>query len=148
MACSHTSTMARVVVGVDGSPESRRALRTAARIAADTGARVHAIATWPGSDSTEQIRPSGRPEAVLADTVEAAFEHNVPPDTQMSVLAGEPVATLVDASHGALVLVVGSHFGWCGDRNPNELDVPAIEGATCPIVIIADAAAENTRTAR
>jgi nucleotide-binding universal stress UspA family protein len=148
MACSHTSTTARIVVGVDGSPESRRALRTAARIAADTGARVHAIATWSGSDSTGRLRPGERPDAVLADTVEAAFEHNAPPDTQLSVLAGQPVSTLIDASRGALTLVVGSHFGWCGDRNPNELDVPAFEGATCPVVVVADAGMEEAATAR
>jgi nucleotide-binding universal stress UspA family protein len=105
----------RVVVGVDGSPSSLEALAEAAEHASRTDAVLDAITTWqwpasfgwalqlpegfdPASDATsmldEALAPvrAARPELVIRATV----------------AEGNPTATLVKASAGADLLVVGS----------------------------------------
>lgn len=109
MASSHTSTMARVVVGVDGSPHSESALLAAADLAAAAGVRVHVVEAWQRRADDQAPEARAEVQDQLETTVEQILGAGWPPDTQLTVIEGDTVAVLVDASRGALNLVIGAH---------------------------------------
>jgi nucleotide-binding universal stress UspA family protein len=100
-----------IVVGVDGSPRSKDALRQAQRLAKVTGCSLKAVMAW-------QYPMLGLPpipwdpeedaEDVLSQTVIDAFGGEVPPDLERAVVQGQPAQVLAEASRGAEMLVVGS----------------------------------------
>ncbi|AXL87006.1 universal stress protein UspA [Streptomyces sp. CB09001] len=107
-----------VVVGVDGSPSSSRAVRTAAREAELRGAGlrlVHAFG-WP----MPHVPPGGPPwnpdtrdvrelaDGTLADAERLAREVAPRVETTRHVTVGEPLMVLEIASRTASVVVVGS----------------------------------------
>ena len=65
---SETNGQELVVVGVDGSAESVRALRWAARYAAATGARVQALLAWHYPDVAGQAPVGVAPDPVHKQT--------------------------------------------------------------------------------
>jgi nucleotide-binding universal stress UspA family protein len=104
----------KVVVGIDGSPSSKEAMEFAAQEATRRGASLQVVMAWDWplgysrtpmlhkSDPVESAREqfeaivAGLQEAHPGLTIAAVFEH------------GKPASTLVDASKGADLLVVGS----------------------------------------
>jgi nucleotide-binding universal stress UspA family protein len=113
-----------IVVGVDGSENSREALRWAVEYASLVGATVVAIAAWeypavgdvsgmiamPGPD----ILGNGA-EAILEDTIAQA---QLPAGVaiERKVIQGQPAGTLVEHGDESLLLVVGrrGHGGFLG----------------------------------
>ncbi|HYW22744.1 MAG TPA: universal stress protein [Terriglobales bacterium] len=73
-----SSTMARILVGVDGSEGSAAAIRWASRLALTAGAEV--VAVHVIDRSADDVRPLGLPRAILneADWREAV-EHELAP---------------------------------------------------------------------
>ena len=65
---SETNGQELVVVGVDGSAESVRALGWAARYATATGARVQAVLAWHDPAATGQAPAGGAPDGVHEET--------------------------------------------------------------------------------
>lgn len=134
----------RIVVGVDGSPSSRTALRWAARIAEATGARIEATTTWDYPPTYgAPVDPSWRPDidarTVLDDTLAAVFGDHRPPGLEAVVVHGQARIVLLNASEGAEMLVVGSrgHGGFAG-LLLGSVSSACAEHAHCPVLVVHD----------
>jgi nucleotide-binding universal stress UspA family protein len=134
-----------IVVGVDGSEESRRALRWAIDEAQLRGARVVALRAWvypalaagglipATTDLVGQLATNERQE--LAATV-AEFEAGGVEIEQL-VVEDAAARALVEAAAGADLLVVGSrgHGGFTG-LLLGSVSQQCAHHAPCPVVII------------
>jgi len=139
-----------VVVGVDGSPESRAAIEFAMREATRRQASLRVIAAaqlpeyWMIAYGTADL-PS--PEEVLADTRrlarhsldEVVNDHPELAAVEFTVeaIAGSPGPVLVDASQGADLLVLG-HRGRGAVRSAllGSVGLHCALHATCPTTIV------------
>jgi hypothetical protein len=106
----------RIVVGVDGSPNSKTALGWAMTQARLTGAGIEAVAAWqeplmtgysygwsPTMYDGDSIATTT--EKVLAETVaDLAGEHNHPVEIETRVVQGHPAQVLIEAADGAQLL--------------------------------------------
>jgi nucleotide-binding universal stress UspA family protein len=109
----------RIVVGVDGSPSSRSALRWAVGQARLTGGTVDAVIAWqiPIMPQHYSWAPVYMEEAEdfakdARKRIDAAISAEVhPADSQLvrtHVVHGHPAQVLLDVADGADLLVVGS----------------------------------------
>lgn len=105
----------RIVVGVDGSPSSRAALRWAVRYAGLVGGRVEAVSAWevPGMASwsapaVDTDFDEGEAERGLVDEVRAVLGEDGGSLVRERLVRGNAAEVLVDAAQGAEMLVVGS----------------------------------------
>jgi len=137
-----------IVVGLDGSEGSRRALRFALREARIRRARVQAVAVWHipwaayssalgldvdrlcagmRDDATRRLQ-----EALDQETAEA---HGL--DVLADVREGQPAQVLVELSAGASLLVVGSRgLGGFRDLLLGSVSHQCAQHAACPVVIV------------
>jgi nucleotide-binding universal stress UspA family protein len=119
MSAHSAKNAPRIVVGVDGSPSSRAALRWAVRQAALTGGMVDAVMAWQvpmalsgyawapiSTDETDNLAEDARKalDAVVSEEVEVADGHRV----TAHVVNGHPADVLLDVAADADLLVVGS----------------------------------------
>jgi len=133
----------RVVVGVDGSGHSKQALRWGARFAAVFGAWLDAVAAWefPQTYGWAWVPPEWNPGQDMAkaldDTVRAVFGDQPPEGLQRQVREGGAAKVLLDASAGAIMLVVGSrgHGGFAG-LLLGSVSANVAEHASCPVLVI------------
>ncbi|MEW2548252.1 universal stress protein [Streptomyces sp. NPDC047002] len=146
---SGTPQERRVVVGVDGSPSSKEALRWAVSQAKDTGAVVEAVIAW-------DVPVTGWPAAVpsrqfaawaagtLDETVEDVLGAEVPVTVRRAARGGHPAKVLVDAARGADLLVVGSrgHGGFAGALL-GSVGLHCARHAPCPVVVVRAAAGDG-----
>ncbi len=136
----------RIVVGVDGSPSSMKALRWAIRQAELAGAEVEAVTAWS--------YPSGYGWASFGDGAvdfegdagkllfEALAEvSGIAPDVVVEplVVQGHAADVLVRAAEGADLLVVGSrgHGGFAG-MLLGSVSQHCVHHASCPVLILRD----------
>jgi nucleotide-binding universal stress UspA family protein len=106
----------RVIVGVDGSPHSDRALSWACRRAESCGDTVRAVCAWSlgvsGEDWTPQpgVKPEGQryAEQILREAKERVRSDHPAVKVETAVVEGHPGQVLVDMSADADLLVVGS----------------------------------------
>ncbi|MHB1850387.1 MAG: universal stress protein [Acidimicrobiales bacterium] len=142
----------RIVVGVDGSEGSRRALRWAAADAELRGWSIDAVAVWHdpygGEMSLEFQAPYFRRdrlarlehvEAQLAEAVAeaAAAVPAVEIDPVVVDSDGDPAATLCDRSAEADLLVVGSRgHGGFAQLLLGSVSSACAHHSRCPIVIV------------
>lgn len=143
-----------VVVGIDGSEHSKRALAWGARYAALTGAPLRAIAVWhlPASYGwTLPIPGDWDPEADARELLEREVKEVLGSEPQatviLSVLQGPPGKVLVEASEQASVVVVGSR----GRGEFAGMLLGSVSGfvtthARCPVVVVRDARAPAKAT--
>jgi nucleotide-binding universal stress UspA family protein len=132
----------RIVVGVDGSDSSKKALRLAADLAEAFGARLHALAIWqyPAEYGWAVPPAAWDPRETMAEilsqTIDAAFGGRPPAGLVSRVLEGGAARVLLDESEGAFMLVVGSrgHGGFAG-LLLGSVSSNVAEHATCPVVI-------------
>ena len=135
----------RIVVGVDGSEQSKQALRWAARLAGGVGARLEAVIGWQ-YPLTTGFGTAAMPlnydleqnmDKVLTDTVDATFGADRPGTLKLTVAEGHPAAVLVDRSADALMLVVGSrgHGGFMG-LLLGSISASVAEHASCPVLVV------------
>jgi nucleotide-binding universal stress UspA family protein len=128
-----------VLVGVDGSEQSKRALGWALTYAQARGVAVEAIMTVPTTDdSAETHAMMHEAEAILSTMVQSAtdgLEHVEPVSTE--VVAGDPAVVLVNASRNADLLVLGSH-GMSKISNPalGSVSTACIRMGSCPVLVI------------
>ncbi|GAA3388006.1 universal stress protein [Streptomyces roseoviridis] len=134
----------RVVVGVDGSPESYGALRWAVRHARLIGATVDAVAAYdvPGaigwSASTVDAELDGRQARQdMAEELGSVLGEGDDVPVTEHVVRGHPAQVLIEASRGAELLVVGSR----GRGGFTRLLLGSVSGqcaahAPCPVVIV------------
>lgn len=137
------SPVPRIVVGVDGSDESKEALRWARRIAATEGATIDAIAAWEIPPSIGWAAVSGNYSAkadiekCLTESVDEVFGAARPRDMRLAALEGDAAHVLLTASEGALMLVVGSrgHGGFMG-LLLGSVSGKVAEHASCPVLVV------------
>lgn len=138
-----------MVVGVDGSEHSLKALRWAFEQASFTDAALHVLHSWeiPPTWSMVEV-PSYEPEilirdygnAELRDTSEAmaGFRDDFPDvKVRQEVMKGSPVKALVKASEHAGMLVVGSR-GLGGFRGLllGSVSHAVVHKATCTVAVV------------
>ncbi len=137
----------RIVVGVDGSPSSMKALRWAIRQAKLTGAEVEAVTAW-SYPSGYGWAPSSEGGAVDFEgdagkiLVEALAQvSGIAPDVVVEPLVaqGHAADVLVRAAEGADLLVVGSrgHGGFTG-MLLGSVSQHCVQHATCPVLVLRD----------
>jgi nucleotide-binding universal stress UspA family protein len=133
----------RIVVGVDGSRHSRDALRWAAHFARAFGARLDAVTAWEyppalgWSVVPDDWDPAADMRQILKETAAEVFGDELPARLQMQVHEGGAAKVLIDASEGAIMLVVGSrgHGGFAG-LLLGSVSANVAEHAPCPVLII------------
>ena len=139
--------MPGIVVGVDGSEESKRALRWALEEAALRRATVRAVYAWtppfvPGALGFVAL-PETDIDAVREDVVEylnAAVDEVVGSsgaEVIRAVVQGPPAKTLLDAALDADLLVVGTRgHGGFAELLLGSVSQQCAHHAACPVVII------------
>ena len=120
------STWKTILVGVDGSRGSRKALTWAAAEAADHGANLVVVHVWertlppsggnpsvPAHDATDTSENAAKE---LVEIIKAELGEDPPVVAQPRVKRGRPAEVLIEESAGADLLVVGTrgHGGFAG----------------------------------
>jgi nucleotide-binding universal stress UspA family protein len=150
---NNTGQFGYIVVGIDGSRESKVALQWAVAEAKLRGATVRAVMAWmspyrfvgldasvapPMDDIEEQA------EKTLAHTIAKALGDNADGSPALDVRLvesvvsrGSPSTVLLDASKGADLLVVGARGfgGFLGLILGSTAD-QVVKHATCPVVVV------------
>lgn len=138
----------RIVVGVDGSPSSRQALRWAARQAKVTGASLEIVTCWEFPITSDWRMP---PSPIAADLEHKAHRHLKEPvfevlgddpgiDVTITAVEGHPAPVLIDAARGASLLVIGSrgHGAFAG-MFIGSVSNHCVSHAPCPVTVVRDA---------
>ena len=138
---------ARIVVGVDGSECSKRALRWGAYLARISNASLQAAMVW------EPVPPSGYGwnfagtgsqkediEKLLTATVDDVFGEDRPIGLTLTAMEGYPASLLIGLSKNATMLVVGSR-GHGGFTNLllGSVGAKCSEHAHCAVLVVHDA---------
>ncbi len=151
-----TPSPGRVVVGVDGSPNSRAALRFAITEARLRGAELQAVCAWrypnnygdPVMLPREQVDPKAVARRTLDEAIAAVDDEQyaVTPVTAQ----GSPAPALLAAAVGADLLVIGSRGrgGFLG-LLLGSVSHQCVSHSPCPTVVVPlpDENAERDRTA-
>ncbi|MCH7232863.1 universal stress protein [Glycomyces sp. L485] len=137
----------RIVVGVDGSPSSIRALEWALDQAELTGASVQAVYAWelpstwgakvpvyPGSEIAEETEVA---EAKLAQAIGEATTGRKQVEVSQRVARGHPAEVLIEAAKAADLMVMGNrgHGGFTGALL-GSVTQHCVHHAVCPVVVV------------
>ncbi|HEY8302705.1 MAG TPA: universal stress protein [Jatrophihabitans sp.] len=134
-----------VLVGVDGSPESRTALRWAEYFARDLDCEIEAMLVWQAPmafefNMTTVIRdwdPQHECEKALTEIVDDVFGQQRPARLRLTVVGGYPARRLVERANAATMLVVGSRgHGAFASVALGSVSQRCVEYATCPVVVV------------
>ncbi|MFJ8857995.1 universal stress protein [Streptomyces sp. NPDC102451] len=129
---------AQLIVGVDGSESSRKAVRFAFEEADLRHASVHAVWVWP-RPVIQAAGETGREERtrLLADMVAESSARYPDVGTTQEVRRGHPVEELARASSAALAVVVGrrGHGGYTGMRLGSVVH-GLLHRAECPVITV------------
>lgn len=141
-------TTETVVVGVDGSPASAKALAWAARYATAIGATVRAVLAWHYPAAAGQAPVGVAPEAVtheveqtryaiIDEAVAAAFGDQPAVPIERKLAYGHPAQVLIDESKDADLLVVGNrgHGGFTG-MMLGSVSTHCVTHAHCPVTVV------------
>jgi nucleotide-binding universal stress UspA family protein len=138
--------MERIVVGVDGSDGSRRALERAVVEARMHGARVQAVHAWhmpplgaypygalaidPGTFEDDARR-------TLDEVVDATDARGLAEPIERIVVCGSAARELLDAAKGADLLVVGSRGrGGFAGLVLGSVSEQCVRHAGCPVLVV------------
>lgn len=133
-----------IIVGVDGSESSVKALREGRRLADALDVPLEAFAAWQRSHSMYDFyesesgwTPEQGIEKMLEETAQAAFGSDRPERFTMSYEEGIPAKALIRYSRGAEMLVLGSrgHGGFTG-LLLGSVSSACVAHATCPVLIV------------
>lgn len=130
-----------VVVGVDGSEESRNALRWAVEFGQMSGAPVEAVMAWriPPSYgwgvSYDDVDLEKQAREALESTVRDVLGDNATVNRRLE--PGHPAPALVSASEHAQLLVIGSrgHGAFAG-MLLGSVSQHCVQHAHCPVVVV------------
>lgn len=137
----------RIVVGVDGSEPSLRALRWAGRQATLTGSSLEAVIAWelPSAYGWAGMLP-GLPEdfdleASAAQVLGRAVEDALPQDQAAAVtretVMGNPAQSILDRGDGADLIVVGVRgHGTFRSTLLGSVSHTVTLHASCPVVVV------------
>ena len=148
MAAASTGNGGRIVVGIDGSPSSERALRWAVDRARESGGTVDAVIAWdvpvsagiPVNYGGAQISAAdweGNSRTVLDETLGKVLSEEERAQVHPRTVQGHPARVLLQAAEGAYQLVVGSrgHGGFAG-MLLGSVSQHLIAHAPCPVTVI------------
>ena len=135
-----------IVAGVDGSEDSKEALRWAVRQARLTGAEVHAVIAWevpvtiffvPSYTDSDYARDA-------RETLDKAVADAIGPDPGVPVITraiqARPPVALLDAAEHAELLVVGGHgSGEFPGMHLGSVASYCIHHAPCPVTVVCQA---------
>jgi len=133
-----------IVVGVDGSEPSRRALRWAAQQAKLTSAALNVVTSWEFPPSfgwappyPQEFDPNQDARKALEETVGAELGTDPEVVVQLTVVEGHPSLVLTEAARGAELLVVGSrgHGAFAGMLLGSVSEYCASH-SPCPVVVV------------
>ena len=138
--------MQHIVVGVDGSSASRRAVRWAVEQARATGADVEVVHTWtPPEMGTDRIDAAlaapgdleREARRELEDVLAGLDERGLVAPVAARIVQAAPVDALLDACHAADLVVVGRYglSGRSGD-DPAGVGNRLVREARCPVVVV------------
>lgn len=134
----------RIVVGVDGSEGSLRALRWAAREAQNRGGTVQAIMAYDWAGTEAALLAGLGPDAehqraldVLAAAVAEVTRDHRRTTIATEVLLGQAAHQLTQAARDADLLVVGSHgHGRLHHAVLGSVSEACIRLSPCPVVVV------------
>ena len=135
-----------IVAGVDGSEDSKEALRWAARQARLAGAEVHAVIAWQ-VPVTIYFVPSYTEADYRRDaeeTLNKAVAEALGPDPGAPVITqfiqGRAAAVLIQEAEHAELLVVGGHGrGELPGMHLGSVATYCIHHAACPVTVVCQA---------
>ncbi|MFJ8131416.1 universal stress protein [Streptomyces hydrogenans] len=135
----------RIVVGVDGSEPSLKALKWAAAQAALTGDTLHAVISWeyPASWATLMpgVPPEFDPERLAKQILDQSLDEALTPAeaaaVTRTVVGGNAAQALIDQAEGAELLVVGDR-GYSGFKAAvlGSVSSQVTQHAPCPVVVV------------
>ncbi|MFD8013944.1 universal stress protein [Streptomyces sp. NPDC058955] len=135
----------RIVVGVDGSEPSLKALKWAAAQAALTGDTLHAVTGWeyPASWATLMpgVPPEFDPERLAKQILDQSLTEALTPEeaaaATRTVVGGNAAQALIDQAEGASLLVVGDR-GYSGFKAAvlGSVSTNVTQHAPCPVVVV------------
>jgi nucleotide-binding universal stress UspA family protein len=130
----------RIVVGIDGSPLSRRALEWAMQEAARRQVRCRVVEVWPFG-AAGMADPQTSPESLekhlsaLVRDVRADIRVTTPADVEVKM--GDPVEQLAAAARECDLLVVGSRgHGALKDLFLGSVSTDLLHLGVCPTVVV------------
>jgi nucleotide-binding universal stress UspA family protein len=141
----HLPDATRIVVGLDGSPESDRALRFACEVAdRQPVVAVHGYhAVTPATGSTDEVFASEtahrieNAERLLRDWVADAQREHPEVSLRTEPIPMAPVRALVDSSWAASLLVVGSRGRDAfADLLLGSVSQHVLRDAHCPVAVV------------
>jgi nucleotide-binding universal stress UspA family protein len=148
MSAGSTKGAPRIVVGVDGSPSSRAALRWAVRQAKFMSGTVDAVIAWQIPmvlqsygwapiyvEEEGNFREDARKriDALIGEVVEQADSRRV----RSLVIKGHAAEALIEAAEGADLLVVGSSGrGGFAQALLGSVSQHCVHHAPCPVLIM------------
>lgn len=135
----------RVIVGVDGSVPSIRALLWARFIADSTDSGIQAIGVWelpaawgvgvPAVAVDTDLGPAT--EAMLKEASAQAFGADPPSSLSLMARLGGASQVLLEASESATMLILGSRgHGAVAGLLLGSVSKTCVERATCPVLVV------------
>ncbi|WKG13057.1 universal stress protein [Nocardia sp. PE-7] len=123
-----------VLVGVDGSPASRRAVEFAIGEASRRGVGLVAISLW--NDPRPETRAPETAHRLLTESLARYREEYPDVDVTRLVAHGEPAHRLVRESAGAQLIVLGSHRSGFTRATRRSVSGAVLGAAKVPVVIV------------
>lgn len=139
--------MAGIVVGIDGSPGSQKALRFAVNEARSRGDQLRTVSVWQcepcpfidhdtgfGVDDKDQV---AKAQAAAQAEIDIVLDGATVPATELLVCEGDAAQVLIEESREADMLVVGSrgHGGLTGALL-GSVSRDCVSHAHCPVAVI------------
>lgn len=129
-------TVGVVGAGFNASPEGRVALRAAAALAEQAGAKLRVIAVDEGfAHARHSLKPGHHEHPALAEELDRALEETGAPDAERLVLRGGAVQCLCDAGAETDLLVIGSR-GYGPLHHALVGSVSAHLMRSCPVPVV------------
>jgi nucleotide-binding universal stress UspA family protein len=133
----------KIVVGIDGSPAAARALDWALDEARLRGCALQVMYAFPAlvsfaGTTAHEYYPQVEKEArEVFDRALATLPADPGVPVERTLVAGSPAGQLIEASHGAALLVVGSR-GIGGFRGMliGSVSTQCVHHAHCPVVVV------------
>lgn len=137
-----------VVVGVDGSQGSARALDWALHEARHRQAPIRVVTVWAwraGSTGVAHhagvLRTAGQTQEALVRAVLARFPGALPRLTT-ELVQGDPASALIERSRDGVLLVLGSHGISAAGHLVGSVADTCLRHGSCPVVVVP---ADSTR---
>jgi nucleotide-binding universal stress UspA family protein len=144
MTSTQTGQAGRIVVGVDGSRSSNAALRWAAHQAELTGSTLELLTAWEWPTTygapiafPPDYDPAGAAQNVLDEAAATVRAQHSGVEVHTVAEQGHPAPSLVAASQGAELLVVGcrGHGEFVG-MVLGSVSEHCVSNAHCPVLVL------------